>query len=229
MIEHHARRRHVGILVFILAILATGLSACSPKQPIVQDADVRQQSRWSTPTAELAWVTVPRGTELQVTLSTDIGSATSRAGDTLTATTGVPVLVGDRVAIPMGSTIYGHVTGVTSATKGLDISEKGGVVAISFDTVTTPGGVSTPLSASLTRIATSGGKTAGITGGSAAGGALLGKILGGSSKDAAIGAVLGGAIGTGIAAGTEGSEVAVPAGTPLALTLDEPLTIVGKS
>jgi len=82
------------------------------------------------------------------------------------------------------------------------------------------------MSAALTRVASkSGKKTAGIIGGSAAGGALLGKVLGGSTKNAAVGSVLGGAIGTGIAAGTRGEDVELPAGSPLTIKLDQPLTL----
>jgi hypothetical protein len=146
-------------------------------------------------------------------------------GDSLSATTTTPIVVGDRVAIPTGSTIHGQVTGVGPATKGLDISEKGGVIVLAFDKITTPRGQSTSLSASLADFAKSGKKTAGIIGGSAAGGALLGKILGGETKDAVLGAVLGGGIGTGIAAGTKGKELEIPAGTELLLTLDESLSI----
>ena len=212
-------------------LLVAGLVACGPQQPASQEAEDRQQTpRSSEPrAAEVVRVTVPQGTEVHVTLSTAVGSATSQVGDPLTATTTAPVVVGDRVAIPEGSTISGRVTEVVPGTKGLKISEKGGAVALSFDKVTTPGGFSTPLYASITSIASSTGKTAGIIGGSAAGGALLGKILGGSTKDAALGAVLGGGIGTGIAAGTKGKELKIPAGTQLALTLDQALTIAERS
>ena len=164
-----------------------------------------------------------------MTLSTAVGSETSHVGDTLTATTTSPVFVGDRLAIPTGSTIRGRVTDVVAGTKGLKVSEKGGAVGLSFDRVTTPEGHSTSMSASLASIASSTGKTAGIIGGSAAGGALLGKILGGSTKDAAIGAVVGGGIGTGIAAGTKGKELKISAGTPLALVLDQALTMTDRS
>jgi hypothetical protein len=54
---------------------------------------------------------------------------------------------------------------------------------------------------------------------------LLRKILGGDTKNAAVGAVLGSAIGTGIAAGTKGKELEIPAGTEFVLTLDEALSI----
>jgi hypothetical protein len=164
-----------------------------------------------------------------VTLSTGVGSETSQVGDSLSATTTAAVLVGDRVAIPMGSTIRGRVADVTSGTKGLKVSEKGGTVALAFDKVTTPRGFSTAMSGSIASIANSSGKTAGIIGGSAAGGALLGKILGGSTKDAAIGAVVGGGIGTAIAAGTKGKELKIPAGTNLVIVLDQAMNIADRS
>jgi hypothetical protein len=172
---------------------------------------------------------VAEGTKIHVTLSTDIGSATSQVGDTVRAVTTAAVLAGGRVAIPEGSTVFGQVTKVVPAKKGLKISEKGGAVGLSFDKVTTPQGVSTPMFASLASVASSSGKTAGIIGGSAAGGALLGKILGGSTKDALVGAVLGGGLGTGIAAGTKGKELSIPSGTSLVITLDQLLTMVDRS
>jgi len=224
-----ASRNRVGLLMTTL--LVAGLCACAPQQPSSPEADAGQTPpESSSPRAsEVVRVTVPQGTELQVTLSTAVGSETSQVGDHLTATTTAPVVVGDRVAIPAGSTIHGSVTGVSPANKGLDISEKGGAVVLSFNEVTTPQGYSTPMSASLSRFAKSAGKTAAIIGGSAAGGALLGKILGGSTQDIAAGAVVGGGIGTGIAAGTKGKALVIPAGTDLALTLDQPLTIADRS
>jgi len=160
-----------------------------------------------------------------MTLSSPVGSATSQVGDTVTGTMTSAVVVGDAVAIPAGSTVFGRVTGVDPATKGLKVSEKGGGLVMSFTKVTTPNGYSSAMSGSLTSAAGSGGKTAGIIGGSAAGGALLGKIIGGHTKDAAIGAVAGAGIGTGIAAGTKGKEVVIKAGSAIAVTLDQPLTM----
>lgn len=225
----YARRNRIGLLV--APLLVAGLSACGMQQPVSQEAEAQQKNLGSTtPRAqEAVRVTVPSGTEVHVTLSTAVGSETSQVGDALTATTTAAVMVGDRVAIPAGSTIRGQVTDVVPGKKGLKISEKGGAVALSFDKVTTPLGYSTPMSADVTSFASSKGKTAGIIGGSAAGGALLGKILGGSSKDAAVGAVLGGGIGTAIAAGTKGKELRIPAGTELAITLNESLTIADRS
>jgi len=216
--------RNNGLGLLMAAFLVAGLSGCG-SQPSAEPTIGSGESH----APAVSHVTVPQGTEVHVTLSTAVGSETSQVGDSLAATTTAPVVVGDRIAIPSGSTILGQVTDVLPGTKGLKVSEKGGAVVLSFDKVTTPSGISAPINASLTSIADSTGKTAGIIGGSAAGGAILGKILGGSSKDAALGAVLGGGIGTGIAAGTKGKELRIPAGTDLTITLDEALKIANRT
>jgi hypothetical protein len=195
----------------------TGSETSAPEPP--KDSSDRSQSR-------LARVTIPAGTEIHLTLLEAVGSATSQAGDTFQGRTTDPIVVGDRVAIPTGSTIRGQVTDVVPAKKGL--KDKGGAITLSFDKIETPSGFSAPMSASVTTVGKSGKKTAGIIGGSAAGGAILGKVIGGSTKDAAVGAVIGGAIGTGIAAGTPGKEVEVPSGSHLAITLDQSVDIAIK-
>jgi hypothetical protein len=214
-----------------LALLIVGLAACGSQQEVAEDAVVAQETpRAAAPrVAETVRVTVPQGTQMQVTLSSDVGSEWSQIGDPITATTMTAVVVGDQVAIPQGSTISGRVTDVYAGKKGLKISEKGGSVVLSFDQVTTPQGASAPMLASISRIARSKGKTEKIIGGSAAGGAVLGKILGKSTKDVAVGAVVGGAIGTGIAAGTRGTELKLPAGTTLTMTLDQEMTIAART
>lgn len=225
-------RRVIGVNSLIFLTLA--LSSCSqegPAKPPASGVTARKSGdtagKSEKPTGStLVRLSVPQGTEIHLKLSEEVSSAKSQAGDTFTCRTIDPVLIGDRVAIPAGSTIHGQVTEVIPARKGL--KDKGGAVTLSFDKVETPAGFSAPMSARVVNVAKSGKKTAGIIGGSAAGGAVLGKILGGSTKDAALGAVVGGAIGTGIAAGTRGTEVEIPAGSHLAISLDQPLTIAVK-
>jgi len=169
-------------------------------------------------------LTVPAGTELRLSLTSPLGSSLSHAGDTFTARITQAVVSGDRVVLPAGSIVHGLVSEAIPARKGL--SNKAGSLSLAFDRVATPDGNGAPMSAALTRAgAKSGKKTAGIIGGSAAGGALLGKVLGGNTKDAAVGSVLGGAIGTGVAAGTRGEDVEIPAGSSLTIKIDQPLTI----
>jgi hypothetical protein len=210
-------------LVAILALAAS--CAPQPASESGEEAAAPEVSRAPEPQApKTARVTVPQGTEIRLAMSEGVNSGTSQVGDRFTATLTDPVVVGNRVVLPAGSTVHGKVTEVVPAKKGL--KEKEGALAVSFDKVVTPSGRSASMSAELVSVATkSTKKTAGIIGGSAAGGALLGKVLGKDTKDAAVGAVIGGAIGTGIAAGTKGEEVEIPVGSEITINLDQPLAI----
>jgi len=169
-------------------------------------------------------VTLPAGTAIHLALEVTAGSATSRAGDDLTATITDPVVIRDRVALPAGSRVHGFVIEATAAKRGL--ADKAGVLRLAFDKVVTPAGFGAAMTAGLTSTgAGSGRQTAAAIGGGAAGGALLGRILGHRARSAAIGTALGGAIGTGVAAGTRGEDVTLPSGAPLIVTLDQRLTI----
>jgi hypothetical protein len=169
-------------------------------------------------------VTVPAGTEIHLTLDRAIGSSSSRAGDTFTTRLATAVVIGDRVVIPAGSSVQGHVSEAVAAKKGL--SDKGGSLSLSFDKVVTPSGAAAPMSAVLTSAAPkSTKKNAAMIGGGAAGGALLGKVFGGKTKDAVLGSLVGAAAGTGIAAGTKGQDVEMSAGSPLTIKLDQPIVL----
>ena len=169
-------------------------------------------------------VGVPAGTQVTVELEHTLSSSMSRPGDLFTARFTKPVISGDRVAIPAGSRIQGHVMEATPAKKGL--SDKAGSIQLAFDKLVTPDGFTAAMSASYAAAGRSSKKkTAGTIGGSAVGGALLGKVLGGSSKDAALGSVAGAAIGTGVAAGMKGQDVEIASGSPLTLQLDQPIRI----
>ncbi|HEU5181826.1 MAG TPA: hypothetical protein VFW45_13645 [Candidatus Polarisedimenticolia bacterium] len=168
-------------------------------------------------------INVPAGTPIKVKFDEELNSGVNQVGDTFHATLVDPILSGDRVALPDGSTVEGKITEVVPAKKGL--KESGGMLGLSFDRVTTPSGVSAAMSASFSEQAKSTAKKGGTIGGAAAGGAILGKVLGGDTKDAALGAVVGGAIGTGIAAGTKGTEMKIKSGTEVTITLDQPLAI----
>src|SRR2546425_7919700 len=102
-----------------------------------------------------------------------VGSSTSHAGAPSTARIPDPVVAGDRVAIPAGSSVHGRVSEAVPAKRGL--SDKAGTLSLSFDRVVTPAGFGATMSATLTSAAhRSTQKTAGIIGGGAAGGALPG-------------------------------------------------------
>jgi hypothetical protein len=167
---------------------------------------------------------VPAGTQVTVELEHALSSSTSRTGDLFTGRFTKPVISGDRVVIPAGSRIQGHVIEAIPAKKGL--SDKAGSIQLAFDKLVTPDGFTAAMAASYAAAGRSSKKkTAGTIGGSAAGGALLGKVLGGSTKDAVLGSVAGAAIGTGVAAGMKGQDVEITSASPLTLQLDQPIRI----
>ncbi len=169
-------------------------------------------------------LSVPAGTQVTVELEHAVGSSASKAGDLFTARFTKAVIAGDRVLIPAGSRIQGHVIESTPAKKGL--TDKGGSIKLAFEKLVTPAGFTAPMSASYAAAGKSSKKkTGGAIGGGAAGGALLGKVLGGSTKDAVLGSVAGAAIGTGVAAGMKGQDVEITAASPLTLQLDQPIRI----
>ena len=194
-----------------------------PAKPAPSRAATGNPAPSAPPIPKTIAVTVPEATQLRVKIQDNLNSGANHEGDTFRATLLQPVIVGDRVVLPEGSSIEGTVTGVVPAKKGM--KESGGSLTLSFDRIATPSGASAPMAASFSQQAKSTGKKAGTIGGAAAGGALLGKVLGGSTKDAAVGAVVGGAIGTGVAAGTKGSELKIAAGTEMTITLEKPITL----
>jgi hypothetical protein len=150
-------------------------------------------------------VTIPAGTSLSVNLPEPLSSGTALVGDKVRTTLKNPMIVGDRVVFPAGSTVEGNVSDVKSAKKGF--KDTGGALSINFNRIVAPDGHSASISAGFTKLATgSAGKKAGIIGGSAVGGAILGKVLG---KDVKGGAVIGGAIGTAVAGTTKGREAVI--------------------
>jgi hypothetical protein len=206
----------------LTAVTPPPLSKESPAQRVAAPPSPRPPAPSVKPRGIPA--TLPAGTELHASMNAAVGSASSRVGDRITAHLAQPLMSGDRVAIPAGSTLHGRVTSVAPAKKGL--SDKSGSLTLAFDRMVTPGGNTVPMAATLTVTAPkSTKKTAGVIGGSAAGGALLGKVLGGDTRDAAVGAVAGAAVGTGIAASTKGNDVSYPAGSSILLRLDRSLTV----
>jgi hypothetical protein len=162
-------------------------------------------------------VTIPAGTSLSVNLAEPLTSEHAMPGDKIRATLKNPVIVGDRVVFPAGSTVEGRVSDVKPAKKGF--KETGGALSIQFTRIIAPDGHSASIGAGFTKVATgSAGKKAGIIGGSAAGGALLGKVLG---KDAKGAALLGGAIGTAVAGSTKGKEAVIQPDEALTVSLEK--------
>jgi len=177
-----------------------------------------------TPRPEPVVKTIAAGTSLNVELLDGASSKTSLVGDAVRARVTKAVFVDGLTVIPVGALIHGTIT------EAFPLNKIGGTASLGlrFDSLELAGGAKTGIAAGLSQKGKSeDGKDAGTIVGATAGGALLGRLLSKNdkTKGTLIGAVVGAAAGTGIAAATKGQEVELPTGTPLALHLEQPLTI----
>ena len=197
------------ISLFALAA-AVALSGCR------NDQQAAQASGSHAATPSVAYVTVPSGTSLEVTLGTDLSSENASVGDAWTGS-----VVGGRDGVPAGSVVGGTVSAVKPAQKGdramLDL-------ALSSITV---GGYRYPVHASTEAViaGSTRARNLGAIAGSAAAGALIGSAVGGGSKGAVIGGIVGGGVATGVVAASDGYQVVLKSGTPLTFTTSEAVAV----
>lgn len=188
--------------------------------PVVKPASTRPRTTTTTPKQETG-VTVPQGTAIKVAVAARVTSETAQPGDTWTGTVQEPVVIGDRVAIPAGSTVTGVVAGAKGAEKGsraflvlavksVDVNGKTYSVSASADS----------LVAGSTRA-----RNVGAVAGGAAAGALLGKAIGGSNKGALIGGLIGAAGATGAVAASKGYQVEVKEGAEMTFNVNTAVTM----
>jgi hypothetical protein len=163
---------------------------------------------------------LPSGTTLSVTLDQEIGTKSSKVGDSFSATvTDRIVAQNGATAVPAGAKVYGKIT-------GLDNSDRVGeqaAIKIDFERIEV-NGRSSPLYAKVTatNLQTRGGDTRNETlkkaGVGAAAGAVLGAIVSGGELDKILlGGALGAAAGTVISLGMGDVEGVLPAGTAMSL------------
>ncbi len=166
-------------------------------------------------------VVVPAGTDLTIVTSTALSSKDSKTGQSFMGSVAQPVSVGSNLAFPKGATVRGTV--VTAKTKGKIKGE--GELALALTSISVKGQTYRIHTNTLSStIKGKGKRTAVTTGGGAAGGALIGGIAGGG-KGAGIGALAG--AGAGLIGGmfTGNKQIEIPAESPLAFTLSQPVTL----
>jgi hypothetical protein len=178
---------------------------------------------------------VPPGTSIPIVLTAFLNTKSSQVGDKFYADTVYPVWIQQRLAIPRGSVIKGTVTEVVRPGK---IKGKGRM-AIRFDSITLPNGISRDLVAGFRGIhgpgdekidrnketidmAGSRGEDAGQVIGYSGQGAIIGAISGGG-KGAGIGAGAGAAVGLVMMLFTRGRDLILEPGTQFDIELKQPI------
>ncbi|MEJ2320201.1 MAG: hypothetical protein P8Y10_08555 [Gemmatimonadales bacterium] len=162
---------------------------------------------------------VPSGTSLEIQLDETLSTRSTRIGSPLSGSVARPVVYDEVVVIPEGARVGGVVTSISREpplVSGEFVTLRVGDAVYAIRGVVTEAGM----------VPRSGMKDeAAKIGGGAAAGAVLGGAIGGDVKSAAIGAAAGAAAGTGVAMATKERWAILPAGSRLALRLEEPLRL----
>lgn len=174
------------------------------------------------PAPEFIDVTVASDSVLGLQIERTVSSEVARVEDRVDARVTRDVRVGDRIAIPAGSTVRGSVTEVD---RGGRMKGKARL-AIKFHTIVLADGTQLALKTDpVVREGQSpGGESAAKVGGAAIGGAILGAILGGG-KGAAIGGAVGAGAGTAAAMSNDRNPATLPAGTTVTVRVQAPVTV----
>ena len=172
------------------------------------------------PIAKFREYTVPAGTKISVRIGEPVSSATSKVGDTVSATLADPVTIDGVQVLPAGSTVRGVVASVEPSGKVKGRASLG----VNFTNVTAHG-ETYPIDAKFSMVApsTKNRDTDKIVL-PAAGGAIIGAIIGGG-KGAAVGAAVGGGAGTAAVLMTKGKDVALASGTELSVATTQPIDV----
>lgn len=180
-----------------------------------------QQASAPPPPPPPAVISLPAGTEIQVRLDSDLGSAISHAGDAFTATVAQDVSVNGQTVIPREA----RAEGVVVDAKALGHFKGGALLSVRLDRVHTRWGSYPVQTSSISRAEKGKGKRTGLfAGGGAAFGALVGGLAGGG-KGAAVGALAGGGAGTAGGALTGNKQIMLPAETLLTFRLEHSVHI----
>jgi len=178
-------------------------------------------------------LTITRKTEIFITLERSISTRTASSGDKFYGRIAVPVTQNDKIVVPVGSYIIGHVDTSKEAPRLRGKAELG----LKFDTIILPDGTTRDIQAVVGsaegyentspseegKIQASGGQGEAAGKGAVAGG-TIGGTLGGigtrSLKGVGIGAGAGAATGAIIGALRKNKEVDLPRGTSITVILD---------
>ncbi len=168
-----------------------------------------------------AEVEIPAGTELQVRLAQPLGSAGSAAGEKFEATLNQPVVLGDRVVVPKGTVVHGHVVSAVASGRLRTPAR----LSVTLDTLDWQGQEYSIQTTRVSRSAKSHKKrNLVLIGGGSGAGALIGGLAGGGTG-ALIGAAAGAGAGTAGAYATGKKDVLLPAEAQLTFRLQAPVKI----
>ena len=203
------------------------MPATPPPAPAVTAPAARPPAVRPKPPAPPAPLTLAAGSHFDMAATDTITSRTAKPGDAFTARVVEDVrnAVG-KIVIPAGSQVNGTITAVKPAPN----PNTPGTLTLAVSSVTIRG-TNYPLEASIDSLETV-HKGRGVTTGDAAkvgagavAGAVLGRVIGGNKRGTIIGGIVGGAVGAGVAQTSKDSDIVLPAGAHIIVTVTKPLTV----
>jgi len=203
-------------------------------EPVASAEDPAETSappaRSATPAREAApvrererTVIIPAGTTIRVRLAETLDTRRSRAGERFRAHLDEPIVSGNMVVVPKGTTFVGHVTEArpSGRLKGR------AYLGVKLDSFRLHDATYRVVTAPDVRASGRHRKrNLAIIGGGTGGGAAIGALAGGG-VGALIGAGAGAAAGTGTAFFTGKKQVRLPVETPLVFRLHQPVKVTG--
>ena len=208
--------RHAHFIAGVALVAATVLGGCRTDEQVAQSG-----TNSSTSTSQVAHLTVPSGTSIDITLATPLSSETAGVGDSWTGSMRNSAVVDGRNIIPAGSHVSGTVTAVRAARKGDRAMLDLGLTSVMVDGRSYHVlGSTEAVVAGSTRA-----RNLGAIAGAAAAGGLIGKAVSHSNKGTIIGAVVGAGAATGVVSQTKGWQVVLKEGTPLTFTTHEAVAV----
>lgn len=212
-------RKTMHTMVAVAAMISA--SACSRATTVESSGEV------GAPTPVSA-NSLPTGSVINVSLDQQVGTKTSKVGDTFSATvTDAIVASNGQTVVPAGAKVYGKVTGLQDSNN----AGQKAAIRLDFERINI-NGTERPFEAKITatHLQTQGEdsrnetlKKAGI---GAAAGAVLGAVIGGGDVSKILGgAAIGAAAGTVISLGTGEVDAVLPAGSKMTLQTTQQVTL----
>ncbi len=207
--------------------------------PPLNDEASQPQNDFNSPTTKVlkgTVTTVPVGTSFEIITNSQISTTSTHVGELFTATLNQPIAVGENVAIPAGSEVYGQVTYSEDAGR----VGRNAIMEIKFTSVKPPYGNKIPMMGKIVTKDNSGVlkggslknqliKNAAAVAIPATGGLItglgIGALAGETGVGAAVGSSVGGIFGAGYMIYRKGKEVELPIGTKMIIMLEQPLTV----
>jgi len=179
------------------------------------------------PPAAPATLTLASGSHFDMAATDTITSRTAKVGDAFSARVVEDVRnAAGKVVIPAGSSVSGTITAVKPAPN----PNTPGTLQLAVSSITIRG-TNYPLDATIDSLETV-HKGRGITTGDAAkvgagavAGAIAGRVIGGNKRGTIIGGIVGGAVGARVAQTSKDSDIVLPAGAHIIVTVTKPLTV----